>query len=310
MILFLLLIIISLNSSLQMNDSVSQFSNQGIGITEAISNEKEQNLDPFLMYAIAQVSAVFVAITAGLFTNKLISISGEKSRLKTKIIDFDKEINEHEIVLEETKTEIDRLKRKHAHFWAEHFVDSLESKSGLKKFTLAELKDEFDKSEYGPMDEYYDQVFDERYDEFLEKIEDFLKPRIGILGMDLSTIKSPAIIAEERRARREEEQKIIDLESQKKINEHAIKFSKKTKDNVISEINSLTLPGGVEKEFFMLFVFAILGVVFPLFFEYWSPHTGFFHPHAIALTAFLIGLLLNLIFIANEAKRVIDKKEK
>lgn len=308
-ILFFLLAIISLNSSVQMDNATSVSTIPSTGTVTQTSTESEKKLDPFLMYAIAQVSAVFVAITAGLYTNKLISISDQKNRLKTKINEFDREINEQEIVLSETIAEINRLKLNHAYFWAEHFVDSLEHKSGLKEFTLDELKDEFDKSDYGPMNEYYEQAFNERYGEFLEKIKEFLGPDKGLFGLNLTALRSAELIAEDRRARREEEDKIIDLVSQKRIDEHNIKFSKKMIDSINSEIKLITLPTGLAKEFFMLFIFAVLGVVFPLMFEYWSPHTGLLHPHIVALSAFMIGLTLNLFFIGAEAIRITRKED-
>jgi hypothetical protein len=74
-----------------------------------------------LFHSIAQTSATFVAIIAGFYTTKIISLSNDKRRILQRINELDNEIQAKRVYLEELKkTESDTINT-----WEREGIDAL-----------------------------------------------------------------------------------------------------------------------------------------------------------------------------------------
>lgn len=80
-------------------------------------------IDIPLMNTIAQSSATFIAITAGFFTTKIISLSTEKSRLERRKNEIESELRATSQKQSEYKKQMDNLSEKDASERVDDFVD-------------------------------------------------------------------------------------------------------------------------------------------------------------------------------------------
>ena len=77
-------------------------------------------VDTSLLLAISQASATFVAILAGFYTTKVLSIASEKKKLHSKIKDIDNEISWRRRTVASLTAKIDNIHKR----WDEATVES------------------------------------------------------------------------------------------------------------------------------------------------------------------------------------------
>jgi len=273
-------------------------------IQEDLTVMKIEQPDPALMFTIAQVSGVFVAIVAGLYTTKLISISSEKNRLRTRLSEIDIEINGKQPLLAQYNGIIDGIENKWADERIRRFVDDLLEEEDLKKYTLKELKEKFVEYNQMKLNEYEEKILTDKFEDITKNIEEkinkgktFSFNLLGIRPSLLAPMVNLELIRDERKA-------LSDAYRKRAIEESNIEMQKKMKGQLTKELESLINQKHLAFELLFLFIFAMLGVVLPLLYPYWSPHTLWFSPNVVAIVAFLIGLILTFIYLGVEALRV------
>ena len=128
--------------------------------------------DPFpissLMPTIAQTAATFVAILAGFYTTKIISIAGDKNRIENKLQEINLEIiltkKNIEIIENELNEIVNRDDESIVDNFIEYVIDEIRSSlfyNDIPDYTFDNLKEEFIK--------YYDDSITENQAKKLEE---------------------------------------------------------------------------------------------------------------------------------------------
>jgi len=82
-------------------------------------------------------------------------------------------------------------------------------------------------------------------------------------------------------------------------------------ESSIEDQKNLTFPEHLIIGFFSFVIFAILGVIFPLTSQLWSPHIKqYFEPDSFALILFGIGLTVTFAYIGSETFSIFDIKKR
>jgi len=138
-------------------------------------------VDTQLMLTIAQASATFVAIMAGFFTTKIISISSDKKRIENKIAEGNITRQDKEIKIRDYKEIINYIEQRRAERSIDNSINDLLDEPSLEAYILEQLKQKFTtKYELEP-NEYEIKILDNKYDEIRNKIRKEMDERAEIL---------------------------------------------------------------------------------------------------------------------------------
>ena len=98
-----------------------------------------------LMFALAETSAIFVAILAGFYTTKIISIGSDKKRLESRIHETRTEISWTSAKIDLLESKIDKEIRETEDRLLQYFIDDIKSLGFDDIKSLEELKISFEK---------------------------------------------------------------------------------------------------------------------------------------------------------------------
>lgn len=281
------------------------------------------------MFTIAQVSATFVAIIAGFYTTKVISISSEKQRIRNKIGEIDAELRERKKIADHYQGRIDEHFAEEAKQDVSYFMQTLLVKDELKEYTLEELIALY-KTEHKEADDYVQAELKNKLNEINEKIREEIKKRqpklldprlpislaatasaFGAIRPALTRINfmpSPASLAISQ-----QERDMIREWAGKRNDEHArMRILLELRKNHEQELKATIWPKHLAFGMSAQVTFAVFGVVIPLAYARW-PALGGVEADTIALGWFGLGLSTVFAYIFSEvitAKRGDKSKEK
>src|ERR671930_709499 len=134
-------------------------------------------VDTQLMLTIAQASATFVAIMAGFFTTKIISISSDKKRIESKIAEDDIKRQGKEMKIMDYKEIIGNIERRKAERSVDSFVNDLLDEPLLNIYTLEQLKHKYAEKYMFEPNEYEIKILDKEYGRITKKIQKEMEDR-------------------------------------------------------------------------------------------------------------------------------------
>ena len=126
-----------------------------------------------LLHTIAQTSATFVAIIAGFYTTKIISLSNEQRRILQRINELDNELQEKTVYynsLKETESETEnRWDEEIINGFIEHITGDFYIYEQIK--SIEDLREWFPKLYDQPLTENQDRILKERASKILAELE-------------------------------------------------------------------------------------------------------------------------------------------
>lgn len=276
--------------------------------------------DPFpissLMSTIAQTAATFVAILAGFYTTKIISIAGDKNRIENKIQEINLEIvltkKNIEIIENELDEIINRNDESLVDSFIEYVIDEIRSSlfyNDIPDYTFDNLKEEFIKyyddniteNQAKKLNEKMPLIMEEIKNKKEEKRSEYEKSTIPAeyittsIGRPIS--ESESII---RYHKNENENRIFEAHIQNKNNEeNKLSFLKERLRIYEQELKSLIYPKHLKFAYISFIIFAIFGVIIPLTYEWWNIYFGEYSD-IFALSMFGAGLMLSFVYIYME----------
>jgi len=262
--------------------------------------------NPDLMFALAQISAVFVAIIAGFYTTKVLSISNERKRLRNRIEEIDLEINGKKPIINNYNTIIDNILIPRAEKTVSSFTKELLKEPNIHECSLKELKDEFTKIEKYQPNEYESEILESELEninkQVKEELEERKKPKSVLTGLNLGAfseladfdLRRPEFIVSENQRVHDAQEKLLTEES-------IVNSLENLKKRYKSELTGEGFPHYLYFGLLSMFIFIITGVLFPLIHHIWSPYMGAFSDN-IALILFTIGIAGIIVYIAFEVR--------
>jgi hypothetical protein len=128
------------------------------------------------MLTIVQASATFVAIIAGFFTTKIISISNDRKKLENKLVECNIQLQGRRNILSEYEGTIEGIYEKWGQEEIVSFVSDMLKEIDLHLYTVDELESRFHEKYLNPSEQHL-RILRERYDEIVEHIKTELKTR-------------------------------------------------------------------------------------------------------------------------------------
>lgn len=257
-------------------------------------------IDTPLLLAISQASATFVAILAGFYTTKILSISSERKKFRSKIKDIDNELRWRAKTVDSLKTEIDNIHNR----WAKEAVDQFEKNLVSQPSyyntinTPEDIKQEYikrhDLYERSPSEKEI-EILESRCSSIIEQIQKNKKERTISVQAFLS---QPQAIERVLR-NRDEEKNTNKLIGEYNDNQSRILYLGESKAILESDLKFLANPRYVTFGYSSLIIFAVLGVIFPLTYRWWPTYL-LNNSEVSGLSAFVIGLVLTLLYIGLE----------
>ena len=225
------------------------------------------DVDINLMLTIAEASATFVAIVAGFFTTKIISISGEKKRLRSRLAELEAELISRDRLAKRYKSVMDGIESRWARGSIDNFIRRLLSQEEIEVYSLEEMKAKFRTFEECELNEFEENVLRERYDEIRGMITGILEgrtPSIFDVGSLALSIDSSVRIAER--------ESVVFSENKGKflIEESEIIRCQNMKQQYKADLDADTFPSHMRFGFTSQIIFAVLGVLIPLSYASWS----------------------------------------
>jgi hypothetical protein len=277
-----------------------------------------------LMFTIAQVSSAFVAIVAGFYTSKIITISSEKQRIQNKIAETNTEIEHRAKIANVYQGRVDETLSKWAKERVDDFVgDLLADEDDLHEYSIQELRLKFKEITHEEPDKYEDAILERERNNINERIRAELNERKPKDMTDyLSLALTPMALNSVTEKMRRENNRVrhLALPSFSEIERKRLDDAIKARDaelNQISvlsglkshhegELKSLSLPGHIGFGFASQVVFAIFGIAIPLYFATWPEAAGDDADRA-ALIWFALGITTVFTYILTELISAIHK---
>lgn len=323
---------------------INSVSGAAVQMPSAITSAISSLVDIELLNTIAQISATFIAITAGFYTTKIISIVNEKSRISSRINEYEVELNLLRQSHSTYTKKIDQIDEERKNEFIEHFKEV--ALGPFKEITLGQgrvIKDVNDLvsiySKYyrivpsegiiKTLTEILPDIVEtsrirekERAEKNKKLLDSLRSGEFPDMHNSITAIAHPSI---------SENQDIINkMESQQEQNiyDDLIRSRDHTKNRLMmleeitntsrQELNSMEYPKHIRFGFISLIVFAIIGVIIPLTYGNWGEvilhlrTQGYTLPldlTSIILILFGIGLGLNLTYIYLELSIALKPRE-
>jgi hypothetical protein len=252
-------------------------------------------VDTQLMLTIAQASATFVAIMAGFFTTKIISISSDKKRIESKIAEDDIKRQGKEMKIMDYKEIIGNIERRKAERSVDSFVNDLLDEPLLNIYTLEQLKHKYAEKYMFEPNEYEIKILDKEYGRITKKIQKEMEDRavhFKITG-NIRTSATRSYLV----------RNIMDPETENRENEELDEMYKKIQleENEIAILDNLKHHYEAEKDaisypltnlaFISQLIFVVTGIVIPFNYNWWAPSLhSWFDTNEFGLIMFYIGL--------------------
>jgi hypothetical protein len=285
-------------------------------------------IDISLMNTITQSSATFIAITAGFFTTKIISLSTEKSRLERRKNEIESELRAYRQKQSEYKKQIDHLLEVDASERVDDFEGAVRA-IPPDQYVIASSVDliRYFREYYGrPPSERETRILSERSAKMLAKIND-LKKQKELLEKEYSHLpehRRPTYVEGYHRIKSdgertsdtlysiEENREFHRLDEELRETSSRITHLEETAKSILEELSAVAYPKNALFGFLSFIVFAILGVIIPLTYRLWatslldlSKQYAIIVPQLnnanhIVVGLFSLGLAINFCYIALE----------
>ena len=280
-------------------------------------------IDDVLMSALAQAAATFIAILAGFYTSKILTIAGDKNRIEHKINYVNSEIAYETENIANLKSLRNKLQKEMEDSRLQDFENIIKNEANIPNFKGIDT--------FNGLVECYKNIFMEQPS---KNILINLKTKSDLLIRNLKTITenrlkkntfstpSPLYSLSSDGASRiieeteyvEEQQNFDNLKRELVEKENKIKFLNQQLSLNKDELHSLVYPKHLKFGFFsfVLFaLFALLGVIIPLTHQWWSSSPYIVIDSDIfAFSMFLIGLIITFIYIFSEIIFLFNKSSR
>lgn len=235
-------------------------------------------VDAGWIYTSVQAAAAFVAITAGFFTTKILSISSEKRTVANQISLSSRELQQRESTSFSLKERIDEIEYE----WAEETVTreleevtaEVVDKAPDKVPSKDEVRQALEEKIFCKLDEYDLKALDTHYPDFVLKVESeqakrrqmaSRHPLFSSIGDTLDVLsKSTSLLIDPERAKRRR-QVLDELYDKYSIEKQTISLLRSRKEEFERHLKGLSFPRYVWLGFFTLILFAGIGIVIPLY---------------------------------------------
>jgi len=268
-----------------------------------------------LMSALTQSAATFVAILAGFYTTKILTIAGDKNRIEHKLNYLKSEISFETENIKNLKIEINNIQEEDDNDLLLYFIETLKDESHFPSFPkINTLKD---------LIIYYEKNFQKKPSEnLLRKLKqqsDSIISQLKVIrteSLKKNTFSSTLVpssshsdigsrIIESNRTL-EEQRSYNELVKELAEKENKFKFLNQQYSLYNEELHSVVYPKHLKLGFISFGLFAILGVVIPLMHQWWYPAFNE-NSDAFAFIMFLIGLSITFAYILLEIRSILKK---
>jgi ABC-type multidrug transport system fused ATPase/permease subunit len=273
-----------------------------------------------LFHTVAQTSAAFVAIVAGFYTLKIVTLSNNKRRLLQRINELDNELREKDDYLKSLK-EIESNKVKESdEETIDEFIEYVKSDFPVYEriHSFEDLIGWYNEHFEPPLTANQERILKEKAPTFLEELK-----KLRIKRNESSTLKIPkrfsindislhptsdhstdsALV--EQLGNQEDVNRFYRLRDEIRSTEAKNQGIRNVKEYYEKEYNSVAYPKNIYFGFISLIIFAVIGVIFPLTYEWWViplfTNSGYeFNVNLLVVIFLAIGLSLTFLYIAKE----------
>jgi hypothetical protein len=265
------------------------------------------------MSTLTQAAATFVAISAGFYTTKILTIAGDKNRLEHKLNYIKAEISYENQNIANRESERNNFLEDMENQRLNDFIHILKERANFPAFK--------DINTFNDFINYYKDIFAELpSSSFLIKlktksdstIKELTKIKEGKLQKntfstsDLSIDEDSRIIELNQISEEQQNFNIKNLEKEIKEKENKVTFLNQQLSLLKEELHTLIYPKHVKFGFISFGLFAFLGVVIPLMHKWWSPYFKA-NSDVFAFIMFLIGLIITFVYISSEISSIFKK---
>ncbi len=283
--------------------------------------------DTQLMYTIAQVSAAFVAIIAGFYTSRILSLSSEKQRIQNKISEIETEIDERSKTAEGYQARLDEYYQEDAEEVVKRFTSELLAEDVLSEFVFDDLLANFKKLELREPDKYERAIIEREYSSIIQKIRDELderRPRLNpgdVLGLGGagsfadgfgSFVRKTAyfdVFASSPEVTRHRNQIISEIREKLDNENNQVRILGALKDHHVAELKTIVMPHRIIWGYASQVAFAIFGVGIPLVYAKW-PDFGGAGADLQVLLWFGAGMFTVFAYIFSEVYWALSNRQK
>ena len=262
-------------------------------------------VDTQLMLTIAQASATFVAIMAGFFTTKVISISSDRKRIENKITEDNIIRQGKEVKIRGYKEIISNIEQRQAERSVDSFVNDLLDEPALDIYTLEQLKHKYAEKYMFEPNEYEIKILDKEYDKITKKIKKEMEDRavhFKITGnIRTSATRSYLVrnIMDPQTEVRETEE-LSEMYKKMQLEQNEITVFDNLKHHYEAEKDAISYPL-TNLAFVSQLIFVVTGIVIPFNYNWWVPIIHpWFDTTEFGLIMFYIGLSSAFCYIGLE----------
>ena len=292
-------VLVSSQPSLNQNDQTNlKILNE---IKDTLIANQKQDEKAQLMYTVAQVSGIFIAILGGFLTTKLLTISTDKNRLTSQIEEIKTKTDNHNKIIEHYT----KIKDNIGFQWAEEninrFVNELSKSDTPIPDSLPKLIELF-KEEQIEVNDYELKVLELNYEDIIKRLDESrtqsgLFRALGGMSMIINPHNSDRQIDEYKNANDKLMHEQAELESLENLRKQYEK-----------DLSYITLPHSFSRIILILFFSALIGVALPLGFIPNIENFGDFYT-AFGISCFLISMLVTIIVIGHEIEMELKIKK-
>lgn len=259
-------------------------------------------VDTQLMLTIAQASATFVAIMAGFFTTKIISISSDKKRIENKISEDDIIRQGKEIKIRGYKEIIGNIEHSKAERSVDSFVNDLLDEPSLEVYTLQQLKSKFTERYMFEPNEYEIKILDNEYDKIRNRIQKEIEDRVEYFKLNgsIRTSATRSILVRNIETQDSENEELSEMYKKVQLEQNEITVLDNLKHHYEAEKNAISYPL-TNLAFVSQLIFVVTGIVIPFNYNWWAPIIHpLFDTNEFGLIMFYIGLSSAFCYIGLE----------
>lgn len=265
-----------------------------------IANQKQDEKSQ-LMYTVAQVSGIFIAILGGFVTTKLFTVTSDKNRLTSQIDEIKTKTDNHNKIIKHYT----KIKDNIGFQWAEQnvnsFVNELSNSDTPIPDSLPKLIELF-KDEKIEANEYELRVLEVDYENIIKKLNENrtqsgLLRALGGIPLIINSHNSDRQIDEYKNA-----ENTLAYEKNELENLYALKKQYET------ALNYIIIPHSFGKIVLILFISAMIGIATPLLIIEHLDEIGVFYL-VIGISCFFVSMLIAIYFIANEITNELEIKK-
>jgi ABC-type multidrug transport system fused ATPase/permease subunit len=272
-----------------------------------------------LFHTVSQTSAAFVAIVAGFYTLKIVTLSNDKRRLLQRINELDNELREKDDYLKSLKEIDSNAVKESDEEIIDEFIEYVKSEFPVYEriYTFEDLRGWYNEHFKPPLTANQERILKEKAPAVLQELE-----KLRIKRKESSTLKIPKSYSindislptfdrsidsalAEQLGNQEDINRFYRLRDEIRSTEAKNQGIRKVKEYYETEYNSVAYPKNIKFGFVSLIIFAIIGVIFPLTYEWWViplfTNSGYeFNVNLLVVIFLAIGLTLTFLYIAKE----------